>query len=152
MKKAIFPGTFDPITLGHVEIVIKGLELFDEIVIAIGVNAQKKHLFDLIQRKEWIQKVFQNYPEVSVMEYNGLTVEFCKSINARFILRGLRSGSDFEYEQPIAFANKELENDIETVFILSSPSLNNISSSIVRDVIINKGNYKKFVPKEVIVD
>ncbi len=143
---ALFPGSFDPITKGHFEIVIKGLELFDSIVIGIGENSSKKTLYSVQQRTDMLQKVFADYPNVKIQSYSGLTIKFCKEIGAKFVLRGLRSGLDFEYEQSIAFANKELENDIETVFLLSSPSYSNISSTIVREIIRNNGDYSKFVP------
>ncbi len=146
-KIALFPGSFDPITKGHYEIVLKGLELFDKIIIGVGVNSSKKTLYSVEQRIAMIQQVFSQYPQISVVPYEGLTVAFCKSVNAGFILRGLRSGLDFEYEQSIAFANKELDPDIETIFLLSSPSYSNISSTIVRDIIANKGDYTKFIPK-----
>jgi len=144
---ALFPGSFDPITKGHFEIVIKGLELFDTIVIGIGENSSKKTLYSVQQRTDMLQKVFADYPNVKIQSYSGLTIKFCKEIGAKFVLRGLRSGLDFEYEQSIAFANKELENDIETVFLLSSPSYSNISSTIVREIIRNNGDYSKFVPQ-----
>ncbi len=145
-KIALFPGSFDPITKGHVDIVEKGLDIFDKIVIAIGSNVKKTTLFTIEQRIAWIQKVFANEPRVDVKAYTGLTVNYCKEVNAHFILRGLRSAGDFEYEQQIAFANKELVGTVETVFLLSSPYYTNISSTIVRDIIINKGDYSKFVP------
>lgn len=150
-KIALFPGSFDPITKGHYEIVLKGLELFDKIIIGVGVNSSKKTLYSVEQRIAMIQEVFSGYPQISVVPYEGLTVAFCKSEKAGFILRGLRSGLDFEYEQSIAFANKELDPDIETVFLLSSPSYSNISSTIVRDIIANKGDYTKFIPKGLIL-
>lgn len=148
-RVALFPGSFDPITKGHHEIVLKGIELFDRIIIGIGVNAGKKTLFTVDDRIRIIREVFAEYPQIEVVAYEGLTIDFCKKVNAGFILRGLRSGYDFEYEQSIAFANKELEGDIETVFMLSSPSYSNISSTIVRDIIVNKGDYSKFVPEGV---
>ncbi len=145
-KIALFPGTFDPITKGHVAIVEKGLLLFDKIIIAIGVNAKKTTLFDLEQRKNWIIETFSKYPQVEVKDFKGLTIDFAKVNNAKYILRGLRSPGDFEYEQQIAYANKELVPEIETVFLLSELGYSNISSTIVRDIIINKGDYAKFVP------
>lgn len=148
-RVALFPGSFDPITKGHHEIVLKGIELFDRIIIGIGVNAGKKTLFTVDDRIRIIREVFAEYPQIEVVAYEGLTIDFCKKVNAGFILRGLRSGYDFEYEQSIAFANKELEGEIETVFMLSSPSYSNISSTIVRDIIVNKGDYSKFVPEGV---
>ncbi len=150
-KIAVFPGTFDPITKGHVDIVKRGLALFDEIIIAIGINTKKQNLFSLEQRKEWIEKIFKNTPAVTCKHYEGLTVEFCKSENAGYLLRGLRNSSDFEYESHIAQLNRQLDNSVETVFIISSPELSHISSTIVRDVIIYGGNYESLVPSEVVV-
>ena len=149
MKIAIFPGSFDPLTKGHVEIIIKGLSFFDKIIVAIGINSQKKYLFDIEDRKQWIEDVFKDFPAVEVMIYEGLTINFCQKIGANYLLRGLRSCSDFEYEKGIAFANKEMNPQIETVFLLSSPATFNISSTIVRDIIVNKGDYSHFVPKEI---
>ncbi|MCC6818181.1 MAG: pantetheine-phosphate adenylyltransferase [Bacteroidia bacterium] len=144
---ALFPGSFDPITRGHHEIINKGLGLFDKIVVGVGINAGKKTLFSVEDRLRIITELFEHEPRISVLPYQTLTVKFCKEIGANFILRGLRSGLDFEYEQSIAFANKELDESIETVFLLSSPSYSNISSTIVRDIIVNNGDYSKFVPK-----
>ena len=149
MKIAIFPGSFDPLTKGHVEIITKGLLVFDKVIVAIGRNSQKKYLFDIEIRKQWIEDVFKDFPAVEVMIYEGLTIDFCRKIGANYLLRGLRSCSDFEYEKGIAFANKEMNPQIETVFLLSSPATFNISSTIVRDIIVNKGDYSHFVPKEI---
>ena len=149
-KTALFPGSFDPITRGHVDIIRKGLDIFDRIVIGIGTNTSKKPLFSIEQRSEWIRKVFPDENRLEVRAYQGLTIAFCKEIDARYIIRGLRSGLDFEYEQSIAFANKEMEPSIETVFLLSSPSYSNISSTIVRDIIVNKGDYSRFVPEGIV--
>jgi pantetheine-phosphate adenylyltransferase len=149
MKKALFPGSFDPITKGHQDIVLKGLQIFDKIVLGVGVNTTKKSLFTVEQRIETLKEVFKDEPRIEIMSYNGLTVKFCKSIGAQFILRGLRSGLDFEYEQSIAYANKEMEGDVETIFLLSSPSYSNISSTIVRDIMLHDGDYSRFVPDAV---
>ena len=149
MKIALFPGSFDPLTKGHVEIITKGLSVFDKVIVAIGRNSQKKYLFDIEIRKQWIEDVFKDFPAVEVLIYEGLTIDFCQRIGANYLLRGLRSCSDFEYEKGIAFANKEMNPQIETVFLLSSPATFNISSTIVRDIIINKGDYSHFVPKEI---
>ena len=148
-KTALFPGSFDPITKGHVDVVMKGLGIFDRIVIGIGTNTSKKALFPIEQRMEWIRKVFAAHPTVEVHAYDGLTIGYARQLGAKYILRGLRSGLDFEYEQSIAFANKEMEPGIETIFMLSSPSYTNISSTIVRDIIINKGDYSLFVPEGI---
>lgn len=149
-KLAIFPGTFDPITNGHVDIVKRGLHLFDEIIIAVGQNTKKQTLFATEKRVEWIENIFANDPRVKVSSYEGLTVDFCKHNNALFILRGLRSNGDFEYESYIAQVNRKLAPGIETTFIMSSPELTSVSSSVVRDVIVFGGDYKSFVPKEVL--
>lgn len=148
MKKAVFPGSFDPITLGHVDIIERGLGIFDEIIIAIGVNADKKYMFTLDQRKAFIEKAFENEPKISVMTYEGLTIDFCQQENAQFILRGLRNPGDFEFEKAIAHTNRKL-SQIETVFLLTSSGKSYISSSIVRDVIRNNGDYTGLVPSTV---
>ena len=150
MKKAVFPGSFDPITLGHIDIIKRSLLLFDEIIIAIGINADKKYMFSIEDRKKHIEDTFKNEPKIKVKTYNGLTVDFCIKEQAGFILRGLRNSSDFNYEQSIAQTNASLAS-IESVFIMCSPTLSNISSSIVRDVIRNGGDYTKMVPRSVLL-
>jgi pantetheine-phosphate adenylyltransferase len=150
MKKAVFPGSFDPITLGHVDLIYKGLEIFDEIIIAIGVNADKKQLFSLEDKIQQIKNTFINEPRIEVASYKGLTIDFCKSVNSKYILRGLRNSSDFNYEQSIAQTNFSLSS-IESVFLISSPQLAHISSTIVRDIIRNEGDYKSLVPKSVVI-
>lgn len=148
MKKAIFPGSFDPITLGHEDIIKRGISLFDEIVIAIGVNAEKKYMFSLDERKRFIEETFINEPKISVITYEGLTIDLCQKLNANFILRGLRNPADFEFEKAIAHTNRRLSK-IETVFLLTAARTSYISSSIVRDVIRNHGDYKMLVPDAV---
>lgn len=148
MKRAIFPGSFDPITLGHFDIIQRGVTLFDELVIAIGINADKKYMFPLEKRKEFIEKTFENHPKIKVVTYKGLTVNFCKEVDAGFILRGLRNPADFEFEKAIAHTNRKL-SEIETVFLLTSSGKSYISSSIVRDVIRNNGDYTGLVPDSV---
>ncbi len=148
MKKAIFPGSFDPLTLGHYDIIKRGVTLFDEIIVAIGVNASKKYMFSLEQRLKFIEDTFADEPKIKVMSYEGLTVDFCKKIDVKFILRGLRNPADFEFEKAIAHTNRDLA-PIETVFLLTSASTSYIASSIVRDVIKNNGDYTKLVPKTV---
>ena len=148
MKRAIFPGSFDPLTLGHYDIIKRGVTLFDEIIVAIGVNADKKYMFTLKERQGFIEKAFANEPKVKVMTYKGLTVDFCKEVNAKFILRGLRNPADFEFEKAIAHTNRHLST-IETVFLLTAASTSFIASSIVRDVIRNNGDYTKLVPNSV---
>jgi pantetheine-phosphate adenylyltransferase len=148
MRKAIFPGSFDPITLGHEDIIKRSLPLFDEIVIAIGVNAEKKYMFSLEERKRFIEETFKDETKVSVITYEGLTTDLCKKLKADFILRGLRNPADFEFEKAIAHTNRRLSK-IETVFLLTAAKTSYISSSIVRDVIRNGGQYEMLVPDAV---
>lgn len=148
MKKAVFPGSFDPLTLGHCDIINKSLDLFDEIIIAIGENSDKKNMFSMDDRKKFIHDEFKNQKKLKILSYDGLTVNFCKKIDANFIVRGLRNPADFEFEKTIAQTNKKLTG-IETVFFLTSPETAYISSSIVREIINNKGDYTKLVPSSV---
>ena len=148
MKKAIFPGSFDPITLGHFDIVNRCVTLFDEVIIAIGENSSKDYMFSLEERKQFIENTFKDNPKVKVMSYSGLTTEFCKEIGVDFILRGLRNPADFEFEKAIAQTNRHLST-LETVFLLTSAQTSFISSSIVREIIRFDGDYKKLVPNSV---
>ncbi len=148
MKKALFPGSFDPLTLGHYDIIKRGVTLFDEVIVAIGINADKNYMFSLEQRQQFIEDAFADEPKIKVVTYKGLTVDFCEEIGVGFILRGLRNPADFEFEKAIAHTNRDLA-PIETVFLLTSAQTSYISSSIVRDVIRNDGDYTKLVPKSV---
>lgn len=145
MKRAVFPGSFDPLTLGHKDIVERGATIFDEIIVGIGHNTEKSYLFSIEKRKEFITQCFQDNSKVKVMDYQGLTIDFCKSVGANYLLRGVRNNGDFEFEKAIARTNRELSN-IETVFLLTSIQTSFISSSIVREIIRNKGDYRRFVP------
>ena len=146
---AVFPGSFDPITRGHESIIRRAMPLFDQIINAIGENQEKTGFFSLEQRINWIKAVFQDDPAVSVESYKGLTVEFCKLKKARFLLRGLRTSADFEFERSIGQINKKLEPGIETVFLLTMPEHTALNSSIVRDILRNGGDASQFVPDEV---
>jgi len=148
MNEIVFPGSFDPITNGHVDIVKRALPLFNKIIIAVGINSNKNYMFKLEDRIHFINDTFKNEKKIEVKSYDGLTVEFCKKNNIKIILRGLRNPDDFEFEKSITHTNRTL-SDIETVFLLTSSNVSFISSSIVREVIKNKGNYKHFVPKAV---
>jgi pantetheine-phosphate adenylyltransferase len=147
MKKiAVFPGSFDPISIGHEAIVRRALSLFDEIIVAVGANALKKSFYPLATRKEMVTKVFQNEPRVRVDHYEGLTVDYCRGNDAGYILRGLRTSADFEFERAIAQVNKVMAPGIETVFLLTVPEHTHINSTIVRDIIRNGGDATMFVP------
>ncbi|MFY0603522.1 MAG: pantetheine-phosphate adenylyltransferase [Flavobacteriaceae bacterium] len=148
MKKAVFPGSFDPITLGHIDIIKRALPLFDEIVIAIGINAKKNYMFSIEERMKFIQNAFFAEDKISVQTYKGLTVDYCKAIDAEFIVRGLRNPADFEFEKAIAQTNRKLSG-IETVFLLTSAETSFISSSIVRDIMRNGGDASSLIPKSV---
>ncbi len=148
MKRAVFPGSFDPITLGHVDIIERALPLFDEIILAIGVNADKKYMFSLEERVEFMEKTFSSEPKIKVMTYKGLTVDFCKKQEAAFILRGLRNTGDMEFEKTIGQTNFKMAG-IETVFLIASSGKSHISSTVVRDVRKNGGDYSFMVPEAV---
>lgn len=148
-KNAIFPGSFDPFTIGHESIVRRAMPLFDEITIMIGYNANKKSFFPIEKRLEWINKVFENDKKVTVEVFDGLTVDFCKKVNANYILRGLRTSSDFEYERAIAQVNKKLHPDIETFFLLTLPEHTPVSATIIRDIISHGGDASMFMPKGI---
>tara|TARA_Y100000994_G_C15575337_1_gene394247 strand:- start:69 stop:521 length:453 start_codon:yes stop_codon:yes gene_type:complete len=148
MKKAVFPGSFDPITIGHLDIVERAIKVFDEIIIAVGDNTNKKYMFPKEKRVEFVKQTFYNYDNVKIESYDGLTVDFCRKNNIEFMIRGLRNPADFEFEKSIALTNREM-TDIETIFFLTSPENSFISSSIVRDLIRNNGDYKLFIPKGI---
>lgn len=150
MKIALFPGSFDPVTKAHVDILKRSLPLFDKVVIGIGLNSTKPPYLNLEKRKEILRAVFANEPKVEVQTYEGLTVEFCKKIDAKYMIRGIRTVSDFEYEKAIAQMNHALAPDIESIFIVSKPGYSSISSTIVRDIMRNNGDISQFIPKEAV--
>lgn len=150
MKKiALFPGSFDPITKGHVAVIQRAIPLFDQLHVAIGINTSKNAMFSMEQRLQWIQQIFKNEKKVQVLSYEGLTIDICKKLEANFILRGLRSAVDFEYERSIAHMNKDMAPQIETIFMLTDPQYAAVNSRIVREIIKNKGDVSMFVPEEV---
>ncbi|MBN1338265.1 MAG: pantetheine-phosphate adenylyltransferase [Bacteroidales bacterium] len=146
---AVFPGSFDPVTKGHQSLVMRAAPLFDKLIVAIGGNIEKTTFFSLEQRFEWLKKVFAATPHVKVMKYKGLTVDFCKEVDAGYILRGLRTSADFEFERSIGQINKQLDTSIETVFFLTASEYTPLNSSIVRDILRHGGNPQRFVPDEV---
>lgn len=147
MKIAVFPGSFDPITKGHVAVLRSALPLFDKIYVAIGTNSSKKSMFSLQKRKEWIQRCFTNNPKIEVIDYDMLTVNLCKKLHADYIIRGIRNTLDFQYEKDIAHANKQLYPQVETVFFATTIEFSHISSSMVRDVYLNHGDCSPFIPE-----
>lgn len=151
-KIAVFPGSFDPITVGHVDLVTRALPFFDEIIVAVGVNSQKKYLFTLAQRMEWLEACFVDQPSVKVDSFTGLTAHYCNQVNAKFLLRGLRNASDFDYEKTISQLNQIVGDGLETIFLISQPAFSHISSTIVREIIKGNGDASSFLPEAVKLD
>lgn len=149
MRVAVFPGSFDPFTIGHLDLVERILPFFDKMIIAIGVNSKKQYLFPLEQRLEWLNTIFQDNSKVEIASYSGLTTKYCIEAGANCIVRGLRNSSDFEFENSIAQFNRAIEERLETLFISTRPELSHISSSIVREIVLNNGDARNFVPKKV---
>lgn len=150
MKTCLFPGTFDPITLGHTDIIDRGIDLFDKIVIGIGLNSNKAPMFKLEDRIAWIKEIYKNEPKIEVASYTGLTIDFCKQIDAKYILRGIRYVSDFEYEKAIADANRTIAPEIETIFLTPVPKYSSIASTLVRDIYKYGGDVSSFLPEAVL--
>ena len=146
MRICLFPGTFDSVTLGHVDIINRAIPLFDKIIVGIGLNASKAPMFSAEQRLQWIKDLYKDEDRVEGAVYEGLTVDFCKKIGAQFILRGIRYVSDFEYEKTIADANRTLDKSIETIFLTGEPKYTSVASTIVRDIIRNGGDASQFLP------
>jgi len=145
----LFPGTFDPVTLGHVDIINRAIPLFDKIYVGIGINSSKSPMFSAEQRMEWFQEIYRDEKKVESVIYDGLTVKYCKELGAHFILRGIRYVSDFEYEKTIADANRTLDKEIETIFLTGEPKYTSVASTIVRDIIRNGGDASPFLPDAV---
>ncbi|MBO9728191.1 MAG: pantetheine-phosphate adenylyltransferase [Chitinophaga sp.] len=150
MRTCLFPGTFDPITLGHTDVISRGLDLFDRLVIGIGVNSSKTPMFALEERMAWIKEIYKDDARVEVTSYSGLTIDFCKKIDARFILRGIRNIGDFEYEKAIADVNRTLAPHIETIFLSTALQYSSIASTLVRDIYRYGGDVTSFLPEAVI--
>ena len=148
-KIAVFPGSFSPFTIGHQSVITQTIPLFEKIIIAIGLNSEKEQYFSIEERLDWINKIYRHNKKIEIKRYEGLTVDFCKKENANYIIRGIRDSHDFKYEKNIAQMNKDLNQDIETIFVVSPPELSHISSSLIRDVIKNGGDVKKFIPKDM---
>lgn len=152
MNIAVFPGSFDPITLGHVDLVKRSIPIFDKIYVAVGVNSQKKTLFSLERRLDWLNQVFKNDDSVYVGSFEGLTVNYCQEVGAKYLIRGLRNASDFDYEKTISQLNQIIGDNIETIFLISQPQYSHISSTIVREIIKGKGDITAFVPEYIVED
>ncbi len=150
MRICLFPGTFDPITYGHIDIIDRSINLFDKIIIGIGVNANKKPMFSDEQRMNWVNEIYKKEPKIEAIIYDGLTVDCCRKLNANFILRGIRYVNDFEYEKAIADMNRSLDENIETIFLTCLPKYTSVASTLVRDVIRFGGDVSQFVPDVVL--
>ena len=151
MNIAVFPGSFDPITIGHYDLIKRALPLFDKIIVAVGTNSTKSSLFPLEERLEWLKIVFKDEPKISIDHFEGLTAHYCIKVHANFLIRGLRNSSDFDYEKTISQVNQIISEGIETVFLISNPQYSHISSTIVREVIKGNGNVEPFLPKGVVI-
>jgi pantetheine-phosphate adenylyltransferase len=152
MNIAVFPGSFDPITLGHVDIVLRARPLFDKVIVAVGVNSSKSTLYSLDQRLEWLRDTFNEYEDIEIGHFEGLTVNFCKKHNANYLIRGLRNSADFDYEKTISQVNHAIGGDIETLFLISQPGYSHISSTVVREIIKGNADITDFVPVHIAHD
>ena len=148
-KICVFPGSFDPITIGHVDLVKRAIPLFDKIIVAVGINSQKRYLFDLEKRLDWLRQVFVEYEHIEIGYFTGLTAHYCKEVGAKYLLRGLRNASDFDYEKTISQLNSIVGNSLDTVFLISRPQFSHISSTIVREIIIGQGDVTPFIPPQI---
>ena len=148
-KIAVFPGSFSPFTIGHQSIIDRSLALFDKIIIAIGINSEKNQYFSIEERMQWLKEIYEKHPKIEIKFYEGLTVDFCKKEDAKFIIRGLRDSHDFKFEKNIAQMNHEINNEIETIFLMTPPEISHNSSTTIRDIIKNGGDVSKFIPKQI---
>lgn len=146
MKIAVIPGSYDPITIGHIDIIRRALPLFDEVIVAIGINSQKKNLFSLEERIHWIQELFKDEPKIKVDHFEGLTLHYCQKMKAKYLVRGIRNATDFDYERTISQIHNTIATDLETLFFIAKPELSHISSTIVRELILGGGDISAFVP------
>jgi pantetheine-phosphate adenylyltransferase len=151
-KTAVFPGSFDPFTVGHEDIVLRALNLFDKIIVSIGVHSMKQSLMTIEARERMINKVFENYDQIQVDSFEGLTVDYCKKMKATHMLRGIRTAADFEYERAIAQINKKMLPTVESVFLLTSPEHTPVNSTIIREIIRNHGDVSQFIPKGILIN
>jgi len=151
VKIAVIPGSYDPITFGHIDIIRRALPLFDEVIVAIGINSQKKNLFSLDERIRWIQEIFKDEPKVKVDHFEGLTLHYCQKMKAKYLVRGIRNATDFDYERTISQIHNTIATDLETLFFIAKPELSHISSTIVRELILGGGDISAFVPDLVSV-
>jgi pantetheine-phosphate adenylyltransferase len=151
VKIAVIPGSYDPITFGHIDIIRRALPLFDEVIVAIGINSQKKNLFSLDERIRWIQEIFKDEPKVKVDHFEGLTLHYCQKVGAKYLVRGIRNATDFDYERTISQIHNTIATDLETLFFIAKPELSHISSTIVRELILGGGDISAFVPDLVSV-
>jgi pantetheine-phosphate adenylyltransferase len=151
-KTAVFPGSFDPFTVGHEDIVLRALNLFDKIIVSIGVHSMKQSLMTIEARERMINKVFENYDQIQVDSFEGLTVDYCKKMKATYMLRGIRTAADFEYERAIAQINKKMLPTVESVFLLTSPEHTPVNSTIIREIIRNRGDVSQFIPKGILIN
>jgi pantetheine-phosphate adenylyltransferase len=150
LRVGLFPGTFDPVTFGHTDIINRSIDLFDKLYIGIGKNSNKEAMFSAEQRLKWIQEIYKDEPRIEALVYEGLTADCCKKVGAKFILRGIRYVNDFEYEKAIADMNRSLDSTIETIFLTCLPQFTSVASTLVRDVIRNGGDVSQFLPEVVL--
>ena len=148
-RVAVFPGSFDPFTIGHEAIVLRAMSLFDKIIVAVGHNSRKKYLYSAEQREAWAKMIFEDHKKIEVTSFEGLTIDFCKSVNAKYLIRGLRDSADFQFEKSIAQMNKAMSPELETIFLLTDPEYSAINSTILREILKNGGDVSEFLPLKI---